>query len=232
MAAAGNTYSQRDFALFRGQWQPVYAWCDAPERVMIVGQPAQPPATPQKVYYQRFLKRAPQNVVTKGYFLGPGEGAAGSVYVSLAASEQKMPSTTYFVHLSNVEKAGQDDYLANRVVEIKPPLDRGAGQCRYDKNAVFAGASAKRTVSVLKLYSGGYAYESHDYPGFGVYILGGEKKENANGSVTYTFYNGGYTYQVEVGAQNSPSARVVVSRGGKTLLSEAFRVYSDSRPKG
>ncbi len=230
VAAAENGYSQRDFSLFRGRWQPVFAWCDAPDRVIVIGQPTNPPALPRPVTYQRFLKKAPQNVITKSYFLGPNDGAAGSVYWTLATRKQTGPSSRYFVHLSNVEKAGQDDDLANHVVEIKSPLDPNPDRCRYDQNAVFMGASAKRTVSVLKLYGGGYAYESHNYPGFGVYIPDGEKKENADGSLEYEFRNGGYTYRVEVDAPSKPGARVVVTKGGQTVLTEAFRVYSDSRP--
>lgn len=230
-ANAQNTFAQRDYLRLSTGWANAFAWCDAPDRVIALSQPTPPPTNAQPVTYQRFLKKAPQAVTTKTYFLGPGEGAAGSSYVSLAARKQATPSPTYFVHLSNVEKAGQDDYLASHVVEIKSPLDPQAARCRYQPNAVFSGAGERRTFYVLKRYSGDYAYQSSDYGGGGVFVAGGTRRVNANGSVWYEFKNGAYAYRVQVGPPNDPGATVAVFKNGRGVSRETLRVYSDSRPQ-
>lgn len=242
---AAQPYVQRDFGqVGSAAYRPLFAWCDGPDRVVAVSSPAASlaPNGAAPVSVASFAKTRPQQVNVARYELGPPDGAAGSVYYGLRPVGSAASTERNFIHVGNIQSAGQG-YTFTRVVEV---ASNGASlACRSftvdeadpasngpTQGTVFAGASAKRSVWIQRLPSGRFEYRSFDYGGGGVRLTNGTRARTNAGGLVYAFRNGGYTYRVEVGPTVRPSAKVVVTRNGRTLLTEGFRFYSDARPKG
>ncbi|PYE53514.1 hypothetical protein DES52_10843 [Deinococcus yavapaiensis KR-236] len=207
-------------------------------------------------------KSAPERVNIARYQLGPADGAAGSVYYGLRPFGSAASTEGNFLHVSNIQRAdggytfthvvavtsnGQALECRYFTVNEADPASGGPTE-----GSVFAGASAKRSVWIQRLPNGRYMYRSFDYVGSerlpetsesrvsgdfdtskrGIRLSNGIRTKTSAGGLVYQFRNGGYTYRVEVGSTARPFARVTVTSNGRTLLSEPFRFYSDSRPRG
>lgn len=213
-----------------GAVQPAFAWCDAPDRVLAVTQPANDPrTTAQPVTLHRWLKR-PQpesdaGKLTAPYLLGPSEGAAGSVFTRLSFPDGSGANTNFFIRTSNVDNVLDPACRLTRVNEFRTP--EGSFRCRYQPQAVFMGATAKRTVIVWD--NGRTAtYATRNFDGApGVYVTGGKVSYDDLGP-EYIF-NGadGHSYRVNY---HEYSAFVQTRRAGKTLRTEPFLAYSYNQP--
>ncbi|WP_158680043.1 hypothetical protein [Deinococcus sp. NW-56] len=230
--AASPRFEMRSFVNVEGRVgavQPAFAWCDAPDRVLAVTQPAHDPrTTAQPVTLHRWLKR-PQmesdaGKLTAPFLLGPSEGAAGSIYTRLSFPDGSGTNANFFIRTSNVENVLDPAYRLSRVNEFRTP--EGSFPCRYQPQAVFMGATAKRTVIVWD--NGRTAtYATRNFDGTpGVYVTGGKVSADDIGP-EYTFRNGSYTYLVKF---HPYAAFVRVQRGGRTLRTETFLAYSYSQP--
>lgn len=230
--AAPQRYEVRAFVNASGEVggvRPAFAWCDAPDRVLAVTQPANDPrTTAQPVTLHRWLKR-PQpesdtGKLTAPYLLGPSEGAAGSVYTRLSFPDGSGANSNFYIRTSNVENIFDPAYKMTRVNEFRTP--EGSFRCRYQPQAVFMGATAKRTVIV---WDNGRAatYATRNFDGTpGVYVTGGKVAQDDLGP-EYTFQSGSHTYLVKF---HPYAAFVRVQRGGRTLRTETFLAYSYSQP--
>ncbi|WP_227978549.1 hypothetical protein [Deinococcus terrestris] len=228
--AAPQRYEMRSFVNVNGTVRPAFAWCDAPGRVLAVTRPAKGvQTTPQPVTLYRWLKRplpeSDASRLTAPYLLGPSEGAAGSVYTRLSLPDGSGAASNFFIRTSNVENVIDPAYRMTRVNEFRTP--EGSFSCRYQPQAVFMGATAKRTVIVWD--NGRTAtYATRNFDGTpGVYVTGGKVSYDELGP-EYIF-NGadGYSYLV---SYHDSSAFVQTRRAGKTLQTEPFLAYSYSLP--
>lgn len=259
--AQAVTYVQHDFGqLGSARYQPLLMWCDGPDRVVAVSQPPQSADDQQVQAVTRaiFLKGAPNATFLQKYLLGPGDAGMGHIYLKFRPAGQAADDTHY-LEMSNIARAGEE-YTFNEAyfqegqnaIECRYFwLDGARDNQQRPAGTIFAGASSKRSVFIQTLSDGTLEYRSFDYLGStaikpsntnrhmgefntartGLHLTGGKRTAQRDGSLTYTFRNNGYEYRVEVGPLSRPAARVVVLKGGRAVLNEAFRYYSDSRPK-
>ncbi|GAA5512845.1 hypothetical protein Dcar01_01569 [Deinococcus carri] len=228
--AAPVRYEMKSYANIGGKWQPAFAWCDAPDRVIAVTQPAGADLSqPQPIKLRQVLKRPAPNTdafdYVAEYLLGPGEGAAGSIYTAITFPDGTGQDGQYFIHTSNVENVQDPAYRMTHVNEFRTP--EGAFRCRYQPQAVFMGATNKRTVIVWD--NGKTAtYATRNFDGTpGVYVTGGKWTADEHGKEYRFTSSDGYVYVVNA----SPfSAQVQVKKGDKVLLTEPFLAYSISQP--
>ena len=231
-SAQAASFKMTSYALIGTQTKPVFAWCDAKDRILAVTPPSSPLSGPNdvsEVSLLRWLKNKPTQSTFK-YKLGPMEGAAGSTYVGLIPAGFKATSdltSKYFIHLSNVESPAGMGYRMQRVVRFKTM--QGENACRYVPNAAFLGATGKRTVIVWD-EGDTITYATRNFNGTpGVYVTGGSKK-TPSGTVTYDFStDDGYAYHLQINTAPRPSV-LTVKRSGKTVQTETFLAYSVSIP--
>ncbi|QBY07053.1 hypothetical protein E5F05_03845 (plasmid) [Deinococcus metallilatus] len=231
--AAPQRYEMQSYVNSVKKWEPAFAWCDAPDRVLAVTRPASTdPNEVQPVTFMRWLKRNPGQPYIAQYLLGPSEGAAGTVYTSLippGRTPHSEATPQSFVSISNVENVIDPAYRMTHVNEFK--LDGKSYRCRYVPQAAFMGATNKRTVIV---WDNGRAatYATRNFDGTpGVYVTGGQKRQQAEATV-YEFKTGdGYTYQLKIAPQEySGNAELSVLRQGQVIQTEPFLAYSISLP--
>lgn len=146
--AAPQGYEMQSYVNIGGKVQSAFAWCDAPDRVIGVTQPARnDPTTPQPIKLRQVLKRPAPNTDAfddvAEYRLGPSDPGAGQVYTAITFPES---GGRYFIHTSNVENVNDPAYRMTRVNEFRTP--EGSFRCRYQAQAVFMGTTSKRTVIV------------------------------------------------------------------------------------
>lgn len=207
-----------------GGVRPAFAWCDAPDRVLAVTLPARAPGnSAQPVTLYRWLKRPPAGMLATPARLGPSEGAAGSVFTRLSFPGLSGPQADFYIRTSNVENVLDPAYRLTRVNEFRTP--EGSFRCRYQPQAAFMGATAKRTVIVWD--NGRTAtYATRNFDGTpGVSVTGGKVSYDDLGP-EYTFRSGSSTYLVKY---HPYAAFVLVQRGGCTLRTETFLAYSYSQ---
>ncbi|MFB9994630.1 hypothetical protein ACFFLM_21965 [Deinococcus oregonensis] len=229
VAAAQAAYRMDSYVTLNGKTQPAFAWCDAPDRVLALTNPAKEPATSQPVTLARWLKRAPGQVQTGAYLLGPGEGAAGTIFVALNPASQ--PTSGGNVRLSNVQNVNDPAYRMSAVGGFKTPYEDV--RCRYVPDAAFLGATAKRTIIIWD-NGGKVTYATRNFDGTpGVLISGGKPIHfGSESGWGYEFQTAdGFTYSVARGDfVPKPQMTLSVSKGGKTLQTESFLAYSVSTP--
>ncbi|THF71746.1 hypothetical protein E7T06_01975 [Deinococcus sp. Arct2-2] len=221
-AAAQAAYRMDSYVTLNGKTQPAFAWCDAPDRVLALTNPAKAPASPQPVTLARWLKRAPNKIQTGTYQLGPGEGAAGTIFVALNPAKQ--PDSDGNVRLSNVLNVNDPAYRMSAVNGFKTPYEDV--RCRYVPDAAFMGVTAKRTVIIWE-NGGKITYATRNFDGtLEVYLTGGTVAHDDIGP-EYTFNKAGYTYLIKF---HPYAAFVQVKQGTKLLQTEPFLAYSISTP--
>lgn len=227
-AAAQAAYRMDSYVTLNGKTQPAFAWCDAPDRVLALTDPAIEPSTPQPVTLARWLKRAPGQIQTGTYQLGPGEGAAGTIFVAL--NPVKQPSSNGNVRLSNVLNVNDPAYRMSAVNGFKTPYEDV--RCRYVPDAAFMGATAKRTVIIWD-NGGKMTYATRNFDGTpGVLITGGRVQLGVEGGRYYTFSApNGFIYRVLVEPYGpSTGASLKVFKGDVFKDGGHFLVYSVSSP--
>jgi hypothetical protein len=225
-AASAAGYQESSYAnTGQGGWKPVAAWCDASARVLAVtapsGQGTVQPTT--------LLQWTGGNLSAQAWQYGPSEGAAGSIYTALTPAGGKVGgSPNFYVHTSNVENVTDPAYRLTHVVEFKVPA--GTFRCRYVPQAAVLAATAKHSVVVWE-QGGKVTYASRNRDGTaGVQLTGGIHTRGAGGD-GYRWQKGGYTYTLRLGGEATPGGSLSVSRGGRTLSTEALLAYSVSVPK-
>ncbi len=240
MARAGAAgYEMKSYVVADGQTQEAAAWCDAPDRIIGVVQPASANLKqPQPTKLRQVLKRPAPNTdafdYVAEYLLGPSEGAAGSVYSALippGRTPHSDAASQYYLRLSNVENTADPAYRMSRVNEFRTP--EGAFRCRYVKDAAFMGVTNKRTVII---WDNGktVTYATHNFDGTpGVYITEGRKRYTTEGGTGYEFKTtDGHTYGVMIDEYRPASgAKLSVYKAQNLKLSEKFLAYSISLPK-
>ena len=230
-AASAAGYQESSYAdTGQGGWKPVAAWCDTPARVLAVTAPVGQGTVGQgTVQPTTLLQWTGSRASAQPWQYGPGEGAAGSSYVTLTpAGQQVSDNPNYYVHTSNVENVLDPAYRLTHVVEFKVPA--GTFRCRYVPQAAVLAATAKHSVVVWE-GGGRVTYASRNRDGTaGVQLTGGTHTRAAGGD-QYRWQKGGYTYTLRLGGQTTPGGTLSVSRAGRILSSEALLAYSVSVPK-
>lgn len=232
--AAPQRYEMRSYVNAGGKMQPAFAWCDAPDRVLAVTQPAKVELiTPQPVTLLQWPKPNSGQPQKAQYQLGPSEGAAGTIYTTLTPPGQ-MPNraaSQYFVSISNIENVVDPHYRMTHVNEFRTP--EGSFRCRYVPQAAFMGATNKRTVIVWD--NGKTAtYATRNFDGTpGVYVTGGRKISNEELTAYEFKTRDGYRYRIEiVTPEYGGASSVQVYKGSQPVHDELMLAYSISRPAG
>lgn len=229
LALGQPTFTEAIFRSENSLWLKVWALCDAPDAVILISEPREG----QLVRIERIFKNAPNRPQVSRYrFLG-SEGAAGSIYYSLAPLDQPTPAPDqYYVRRSNIQSV-EGGESTNRTVEVR--LGGKASTCRWFEGIRFLGVTARRTVYVLQTDSGGLEYRSYDFAKAtlrpSLRLASGEAQHRPDGSLIFCFTNRGYTYTVEVGPASRPFAKVEVRRGARLIQVEQVGAYLDSRPR-
>lgn len=231
--AAPQRYEMRSYMQIDGKVQPAFAWCDAPDRVLAVTRPMDALSQPQPIKLARWLKRPqPESdaaTLTALYLLGPSEGAAGSVYTRLSFPDGSGANSNFYIRASNVENVLDPAYRMTRVNEFRTP--ESTFPCRYQPQAVFMGATVKRTVIVWD--NGKTATcATRNFDGTpGVYVTGGRKRQQEETTI-YEFKTvNDFTYQLKIDApERSRHAELAVLRQGQVGQTESFLAYSISLP--
>lgn len=234
VVAAQPAYRMDSYLLLNGKTQPAFAWCDAPDRVLALTNPSTQPATPQPVTLARWLKRAPNKVQTGAYRLGPGEGAAGTIFVGLnpaSRPESSAKENGGNVRLSNVQNVNDPAYRMSAVGGFKTPYEDV--RCRYVPDAAFVGATAKRTVIIWE-NGGKITYATRNFDGTpGITVSGGTPINfGSESGWGYEFQTAdGFGYSVARGDFSAnPQMTLNVIKGGKVIQTEPFLAYSISTP--
>jgi hypothetical protein len=228
LALGQSTFTESIFRTENGIWLRVWAVCDAPAEVILISEPRKG----QLVRIERIFKNAPNRPQVSRYrFLG-SEGAAGSIYYSLAPLDQPTPTPDqYYIRRSNIQSV-QGGQSTNRTVEVR--LGGKASTCRWFEGIRFLGVTARRTVYVLQI-GGGLEYRSYDFAKAtdqpSLRVGGGRARQIPGGGLIYRFANLGYTYAIEVSPASRPSAKVVLRRGGHLIQVEPVQSYIDARPR-
>ncbi|WP_139806445.1 hypothetical protein [Deinococcus hopiensis] len=237
LALAAPVHSEmQSYANVNGRVQPVFAWCDAPDRVLAVTQPTKVAMTPQPVTLLTWPKAKTGQLQRASWQLGPNDAGAGNVYVALTPAGQMAAQTpASYVHLSNVQNVNDPAYRMTKVGPFK--LGNRIYDCRYEPQATFVGTTANRTVTVWD--SGKRTtYGTQNFNGTRGVLLRGD--QTAYGATTressrvtgfqrvYLWTTpDGYTYRVEM---TESGASVTVLKNGKVLRREPFLAYSVSLP--
>ncbi|EYB69163.1 hypothetical protein DEIPH_ctg011orf0150 [Deinococcus phoenicis] len=234
--AAPVRYEMKSYIQNGGKTGPAYAWCDAPDRVLAVTQPAKADLTmPQPASLVTWLKGVKGNPNIDTMQLGPTDAGAGQVYTALTPPGMAVSDTPdSYIHSSNIENVQDPAYRMTHINEFR--LDGQSYRCRYVPQAAFLGVTNKRTVIIWD--NGKTAtYATRNFDGTpGVSVTGGKPINfGSESGWGYQFTTkDGYTYTVTAGDDMRPaSARTLalsVSKGGKTLQTEPFLAYSISRP--
>lgn len=232
--AAPQRYEMKSYVNVGGKVQPAFAWCDAPDRVIAVTQPRNADLSrPQPVKLRQVLKRPAPNTdafdYVAEYRLGPSDAGAGQVYTAITFPDGTGDNQRYFIHTSNIENVVDPAYRMTHVNEFRMP--KGSFRCRYVPQAAFMGATNKRTVIVWE--SGRTAtYATRNFDGTpGVYVTGGQKRQQAESTVYEFKTKDGYTYQVKVAPQKDRgNAELSVLRQGQVIQTEPVLAYSISEP--
>jgi hypothetical protein len=105
-------------------------------------------------------------------------------------------------------------------------------ECRWLERARAALITEARSIYVTQNEAGGLEYQSFNHQGAGskpsVTVKGGTSKiDSARGVETFSFTNGGYTYEVNVSTSaERPFAEVLVRKNGETVQKERCLAYS------
>lgn len=237
--AAPARFEAKSFMTVDGRVQPAFAWCDAPDRIIAVTQPANADSNQsQLVKLRQVLKRPAPNTdafdYVAEYLLGPSEGAAGSMYTALllpGRTQNFGAASQYFIRRSNVENVQDPAYRMSRVNEVRTP--EGSFRCRYVPQAVLMGVTSKRTVII---WDNGktITYATRNFDGTpGIYVTGGQKGHSLEGGTAYEFSTkDGFLYRVVVDSYGPGTGFTVnVLRNGTVKGRESFLAYTVSTPK-
>lgn len=218
--AAAPAYQMNSYALVNGKNQAVFAWCDAPNRVLALAK-----GNKTNLYHWAKHPSGLGSMSTSQVTVGAADPGAGQIYYPLKITAGSRNGQSGFLHTSNVENVQDPAYRMTHINEFKLGSDVYA--CRYVPQAAFLGSTNKRTVIVWDA-GDTITYATRNFDGSaGVYVTDGKSSSGAAG-LDYRFTTkDGYTYTLKASAT---TAFLTVSKGGKVLSSEKFVAYSLSLP--
>ncbi|MDR6788225.1 hypothetical protein J2Y58_001583 [Sphingomonas sp. BE138] len=216
-----------------GGWTPAVFVCDSTDRdrVLVLSPPDRNRmatltslSKPGLVRYQTRVR------------VGAGDPGAGQIYYPLSTEAGREVGN---VHAIN---PGMIDAGATTPTVTSVTYGRDTTGCRFVAQTRVLGATAKRSVQVVRSERDGFVYRSYDHdtdlpaidtPGGGrdtrasLTITGGRLVEERGGRRVYQFANGGYVYRVFASVDASKGGGgVQVWQGGRMVLSEPFAAYT------
>ncbi|GAA5534246.1 hypothetical protein [Deinococcus aluminii] len=223
--AAPQRYEMQSYVNIGGKVQPAFAWCDARDAVVALTTPQSGQAT-LAVWEKGRGHLLPPN--TFPATVGDPDPGAGQIYYPLTW-KNGAATVKGFLHTSNIENVQDPAYRMTHINEFR--LSDLEHSCRYVPQAAFMGATNKRTVIVWD--NGKTAtYATRNFDGTpGVYVTGGQKRQQAEATVYEFKTEDGYTYQLKIAPQEySGNAELSVLRQGQVIQTEPFLAYSISLP--
>lgn len=235
LAAAQPTPAARSYQQSSTGARPLLFVCDGLEQPTItVGTTPDHTGRSQLTVY----RKAPFAARTQSVRVGPGEGAAGSIYLPLT-SLSGAPAGTLI--LGNLGGAASPD-RAFTPPYLSLTLGQAGTSCRWLGGTLLAGFSRQRSVVITVGPDRTLRYQTFDFKDArtarmvmpdGVQRssvpsldLSGGTRRSGNGADTFSFRTGPYTYAVTVTRGHSSSARITVTRGGRVIVDEPLVAFT------
>ncbi|MBQ1540960.1 MAG: hypothetical protein IIZ63_03065 [Caulobacteraceae bacterium] len=228
--------NSRTLITMQGRQQPAWFLCDGIDAptVQVVGKPD----AKGDLVIAAYDKAAPGPPLIHDHHLGPADPGAGNVHYALTRNGRPAG----FLHAFNPGMLDDPDRA------LTPPftsmrVDGREIGCRWLEGTRLIGFSARRTFAVTQDRAGRLTYRTFDFSeaahaapaaADGVerttrptLTIDGGVESAAAGQTVFRFTNNGYGYVVRVPiSPGSGPAKVLVTRGGRTVQTEPLAAYT------